>query len=155
MRASIQWVKKRKTWFLWISICLLLIISLALLIGGYALHWVWTGFNKTLWDWLQLSIFPAALTVAGFLFTRSERRSSQLAEQQQAEAERQATEQRTRWEQQMVEQRATTEQFLARWRLETEMKQREEYQREAHLQAYFDRMENALMSKGRLMISNI
>jgi len=34
-----------------------------LLVGGYALHWSWTGFtaNNQLWDWMELLLLPVAL----------------------------------------------------------------------------------------------
>ena len=34
-----------------------------LLVGGYELGWKWTGFDgRTLWDWLELLVLPAAVT---------------------------------------------------------------------------------------------
>jgi len=34
-----------------------------LLVGGYELGWMWTGFDgRTLWDWLELLVLPAAVT---------------------------------------------------------------------------------------------
>jgi hypothetical protein len=34
-----------------------------LLVGGYELGWTWTGFDgRTLWDWLELLVLPAAVT---------------------------------------------------------------------------------------------
>jgi uncharacterized protein YjbI with pentapeptide repeats len=55
------------------------VIGVAVLIfAGYLLNWAWTGFfNKTLWDWMQLLIIPAVLTVGAFLFNRAERISEQ------------------------------------------------------------------------------
>lgn len=35
-----------------------------LLAGGYWLGWTWTGFDgRTLWDWLELLVLPATVTV--------------------------------------------------------------------------------------------
>src|SRR5690348_5787491 len=35
-----------------------------LLIGGYALHWQWTGFDEyRLWDWLHLLVQPVMLVL--------------------------------------------------------------------------------------------
>jgi heme/copper-type cytochrome/quinol oxidase subunit 4 len=35
-----------------------------LLAGGYGLGWTWTGFDgRTLWDWLELLVLPATVTV--------------------------------------------------------------------------------------------
>ena len=143
----LQWVRKRKQWLWWGGLVLLGSSILIVLVGGYVFHWSWTGFNKTLWDWMQLLIVPAALAVASFLFTRAEHRREKAAEQQKAETERQANDQKVQWERQFAEQHATTERFLSKWRLETEMKQKEEFQRETLLQVYFDRMELLLVEK--------
>lgn len=148
MQTRFDWLRERKRWFQWSGIGLLVSGCLAFIVGAYAFHWSWTGFNKTFWDWMQLLIIPAALALAGFLFNQAERRSRQIADRQQAELERQAAERRVQWEQQLSAQRATTERFLAQWRLEVEMKQKEEYQREALLQAYLDRMADLLIEKG-------
>ena len=148
MQRYFHWLKKQKHWLQWGGISLLLTGILTILVGGYAFHWSWTGFNKTLWDWMQLLIVPAALAVAGFLFTRIEHRREKAAEQQKAEAEQQANEQKAQWERHFAEQQAAAERFSIQWRLETEMKQKEEYQREMLLQTYFDRMEVLLMEKG-------
>jgi hypothetical protein len=46
-------------------------------VGGYQLHWSWTGFsdNTTVWDWLQLLVLPAVLTVLPLWYrTRGDRR---------------------------------------------------------------------------------
>lgn len=41
-----------------------------LVIGGYTLHWAWTGFaGNTLWDWLQLLLVPFVLPVVVSLLT--------------------------------------------------------------------------------------
>jgi len=49
-----------------------------LILEGYVVNWSWTGFfNKTLWDWMQLLIIPAVLTIGAFLFNRAERSSEQ------------------------------------------------------------------------------
>ena len=35
-----------------------------LLVGGYALHWQWTGFDEyRLWDWLHLLVLPVMLVL--------------------------------------------------------------------------------------------
>lgn len=148
MQERSQWMKKHKSWFLWGGIGLLFCILTVLLVGEYAFHRGWTGLNKTLWGWLQLIILPATLTIASLLFARSERHSTQRAEERKAERERQASEQHTRSEQHMAQLRAIAERSFAQMRLETEMQQREEYQREALLQSYLDRMEDALIVRG-------
>jgi hypothetical protein len=65
MQIWIQWLKESRQWFKWGSINLIIISILTLLIGGYLLHWEWTGFNKTLWDWMQLLIVPADKPLSG------------------------------------------------------------------------------------------
>ena len=39
------------------------VVIAVLLIGGYALHWSWTGFtaNNQLWDWMHLLLLPVVL----------------------------------------------------------------------------------------------
>jgi uncharacterized protein YjbI with pentapeptide repeats len=149
MQRCFHWLRKQARWLQRSGSGLLGMGILTVLIGGYAFHWSWTGFiTKTFWDWMQLLIVPAALAVAGFLFARAEHRREKAAEQQKAATERQATEQKTQWERHFAEQQAAAERFAAQWRLETEMKQKEEYRREALLQAYFDRMEVLLIEKG-------
>lgn len=48
-----------------------------LIFVGYWFHWAWTGFNKTLWDWMQLLIIPVALALGAFLLNRSDQRREQ------------------------------------------------------------------------------
>ena len=41
------------------AVCFVVVV-----IGGYGLHWTWTGFaGNTLWDWLQLMLVPFVLPV--------------------------------------------------------------------------------------------
>jgi putative effector of murein hydrolase LrgA (UPF0299 family) len=45
--------------------------TLLLLVAGHRLRWTWTGFEgKTLWDWLNLTVLPLALTTASLWFLR-------------------------------------------------------------------------------------
>ncbi len=149
MQQFFHWWKRRRPWLQGISSLTLGVGILALLIGGYLFHWHWTGFDtKTLWDWMQLLIIPAALAVTGYLFNRAERQSEQQAAQRRAEAEQMLIEQRSQAEQQRAEQRAMTERFLLQWRIEEELKRKEEYQREELLQAYLNCMSELLIDKG-------
>jgi len=50
---------------------------IALIFVGYRFNLTWTGFHKTLWDWMQLLIIPVALAIAALLFNRTERKSEQ------------------------------------------------------------------------------
>ena len=51
------------------------------MICGYLLEWKWTGVPKrTFWNWLDLLIVPIVLAVGGYLFTRSENRTSREIE---------------------------------------------------------------------------
>ena len=59
---------------------------------AYVYEWKWTGLVKnpdfhkrTLWDWLNLLIVPAVLALGGYLFTRSEDRSTQAAAERRAQ----------------------------------------------------------------------
>ena len=148
MRIFMRWVRKHTVWFQWRSLLLLGFGFMTVLVGGYAFHWRWTGLNKTFWDWMQLLVIPVVLAVVGFLFNRAEHRSEQEAAKQQLTLEQQIVEQRVQAERNVVDQRAQTEHFLAQWRLQEELKQKDEYQREALLQAYLDRMSELLIDKG-------
>lgn len=143
-----RWLKKPISWLRWTGISSLIIGSLILVFGGYAFHWAWTGFQKTLWDWMQLLIIPVALAITGFLLTRAEHRREKAVEEQKMASERQAAEQKAQWDRHFADQKAMTERWLAQWRLEAEIKQKEEFQREALLQAYLDRMADLLIEKG-------
>ncbi|HEY2296439.1 MAG TPA: hypothetical protein VGH43_01825 [Jatrophihabitans sp.] len=46
-----------------------LIVFAVLVIGGYALHWRWTGLSGsvTLWDWLEVLALPVAIATAPLL----------------------------------------------------------------------------------------
>jgi hypothetical protein len=47
----------------------MLVVFVAVVVGGYALGWGWTGFQgNTLWDWLRLLLVPFVLpaTLAWF-----------------------------------------------------------------------------------------
>jgi len=45
------------------------------LIGGYGLHWKWTGFqdNGSVWDWLNLFLLPVTLAFVPMAFEYSTR----------------------------------------------------------------------------------
>jgi large-conductance mechanosensitive channel len=66
-----------------VSVLIAFVIALVVLaiLGGYLLHWDWTGFNgniksgKTLWDWMQLLIIPFALAIIAIFFNRAERKN--------------------------------------------------------------------------------
>lgn len=56
-------------------------------IVGAVLHWPWAGFDKPLYDWMQLLIIPVALALLAVWFNRNERRNEQaLAVDNQQEA---------------------------------------------------------------------
>lgn len=72
-----------------LALSLGVIILVAILVGGYALGWQWTGMGefqisvpsdrvyqrqKTLWDWLDLLIVPAALAGGALWLNRSQQR---------------------------------------------------------------------------------
>ncbi len=74
-----QQIKQHRVTILVVAI--ILGIAITLIIVGYRFDW--TGFNgnnqsgKTLWDWMQLILIPAVLTLGAFLFNRAERSSEQ------------------------------------------------------------------------------
>ncbi|HEU0002636.1 MAG TPA: hypothetical protein VFQ36_17140 [Ktedonobacteraceae bacterium] len=70
----------------------ILLVLIVLIIIGYLLRWDWTGLNqKTLWDWLQLLIIPAVLTVGGYLFNFTTTRTEQESTRQRDQTERDLT----------------------------------------------------------------
>jgi hypothetical protein len=85
----------RGTSFLAIGVAIVAAFAIAVLICvGYAHDW--TGFGraaetesvrpyKTLWDWLELLIVPAALAIGGFMLTRSESRATATAVEQRSQ----------------------------------------------------------------------
>lgn len=89
-----QW--KRARW--WLLGLLVAAGALVLVIGGYGFGWEWTGLStlpksntmlpaKSVWDWLQLLIVPAALAGAAFWFNAQQGRTGrQIAHDQQQEA---------------------------------------------------------------------
>jgi hypothetical protein len=46
-------------------VVLLVILLIVTILGGYGLHWSWTGFgsNGTVWDWLKLVVLPVTLAL--------------------------------------------------------------------------------------------
>jgi uncharacterized protein YjbI with pentapeptide repeats len=63
-----------------------LVLVLGLISAGYEA--TWSGFaDKTLWDWLDLLVVPVVLGVGGYLFTRTENRSSLAIAEQRAQDE--------------------------------------------------------------------
>jgi uncharacterized protein YjbI with pentapeptide repeats len=86
-----------------------------------------TGFgNKTLYDWLNLLIVPAVLSVAAFLFNREEREAQNRSADQRAKAERELADQRAQIDREISSDRSC----------------------EDRLQEYLDRMTNLLLEKG-------
>jgi uncharacterized protein YjbI with pentapeptide repeats len=88
-----RWWKR----ILWLGgILVALVVVLVLIRIGYAPSLTsFTGFGqhevkqdvqpaKTLWDWLDLLIVPVVLAIGGYLFTRSENRSTQAAAERRA-----------------------------------------------------------------------
>jgi uncharacterized protein YjbI with pentapeptide repeats len=79
---------------LWAVGIVFFLAFLVVVVCGYLFGWMWTGLVKvpdydkrTLWDWLRLLVVPAALAIAGLLFTGSQQRAAQ------ADAERRAQDQ--------------------------------------------------------------
>jgi uncharacterized protein YjbI with pentapeptide repeats len=123
----------------WLAIGTLVALFLAVsVLGGYLGRWDWVGLDahtastpqnatyqppKTLWDWLQLLIVPAALAVGGYWFTTQQNRRQAAAEVRQRE--RDAEE--------------------ARERREEDAELAQDKRRDDVLAAYFDRMSTLLL----------
>src|SRR5205085_3193827 len=61
------------------------------IVAGHWFGWTWIGFNKSLWDWMQLLIIPVALAFVAIWFNRVERRNEQaISSDNQQEAALQA-----------------------------------------------------------------
>jgi flagellar biosynthesis/type III secretory pathway M-ring protein FliF/YscJ len=127
--------KKRKIAQIFVLVVVVgLIVSF---IGGYVFNWTWTGFGpytpptsglqrgKTLYDWLQLAIIPAAIAFGVWLLNRLQQKRDQQLADQRAQTEREA-----------AEKHADTEREIAL-----------DNQREAALQAYIDSMSELLLHK--------
>src|SRR5690242_4785758 len=74
------------------------ILVVALSVAGYLFKWDWTGVNerigpnvqqyqpgKTLWDWLQLLIVPAAISLIGLWFTWVQQEAAEKSAQTEHE----------------------------------------------------------------------
>jgi hypothetical protein len=62
--------------FRWISCFLVIIMCIGFVFASYVFDWSKTGFlNKSLWDWMQLLIIPAALAVVAIWFNRVENKN--------------------------------------------------------------------------------
>ncbi len=124
------------------------VLGIALLIGGYFFNWTWTGFGpytpptsdfqreKTLYDWLQLAIIPAAIAFGVVWFTRLQQQRDQQLADMRAKVEREAAEKRAQAEREAAEKRDQTERDIAL-----------DNQREVALQAYIDDMSSLLLEK--------
>ena len=136
--------KKRK-----IAQILVLVVVVGLIvsfIGGYFFNWTWTGFGpfvpptcglqrgKTLYDWLQLAIIPAAIAFGVWSLNRLQQKRDQQLADERAKVEREAAEKRAQAEREAAEKRAQTERDIAL-----------DNQREAALQAYIDSMSELLL----------
>jgi hypothetical protein len=116
-------------------------------IGGYFFNWAWTGFGpyvspqtsgfqrgKTLYDWLQLAIIPAAIAFGVLWFDRLQQKRDQQLADQRAQTEREAADERAKIEREAAEKRAQTERDIAL-----------DNQGEAALQEYIDKMSELLL----------
>src|SRR3989442_8117273 len=126
------------------------VLGIALLIGGYFFNWTWTGLGpyvspphpqgsdfqrgKTLYDWLQLAIIPAALAFGVWWLTRLQQQRDQQLADDRANIEREAAEKRAQTEREAAEKRDQTEREIAT-----------DNQHEAALQAYIDNMSALLL----------
>jgi uncharacterized protein YjbI with pentapeptide repeats len=82
-------------WVIGLAVAIVIaVVTLIILISlGYQKKW--TGFgDKTLWNWFELLIVPAVLTIGGFLFAAAQENIQQQAEERRAQAQMDAEEQR-------------------------------------------------------------
>jgi hypothetical protein len=80
-----RWRPTRRQ-LLWAAGIAALAFFLIIVICCYLFEWKWTGLPKqTFWDWLDLLIVPAVLAVGGYLFTRSDNRTTQAAAERRAQ----------------------------------------------------------------------
>lgn len=80
---------ERKQRFQWTSSFLVIIVCIGFIIASYVFEWSKTGFlNKSLWDWMQLLIIPAALAIVAIWFNRVENKNERAntRDNQQASA---------------------------------------------------------------------
>src|SRR6266852_9177157 len=95
------WKNTSKTLKIVQIIGLIVVVGLIVsFIGGYLFNWTWTGFGpytpptsnfqreKTIYDWLQLAIIPAALTFGIWWLTRLQQQRDQQLADRQAQTER-------------------------------------------------------------------
>jgi len=68
---------KRTQRFTRIAIAVACLATLAFLIVGAVKHWAWTGFDKPLYDWMQLLIIPVVLALVAVWFNRIDKKNEQ------------------------------------------------------------------------------
>jgi hypothetical protein len=108
------------------------VLGIVLLIGGYFFNWTWTGFGpytpqtsglqrgKTLYDWLQLAIIPAAIAFGVWSLNRLQQKRDQQLADERAKVEREAAEKRADTERDIAldnQQEAALVTAQVRWRL--------------------------------------
>jgi len=114
-RVRLWWKRIRSHPVISLLIPFLVALFLTIIIGGYTLHWAWTGFTgdkviyKSLYDWMQLLFIPVVLAVAGFWFNHRERKAAEL----RAEDEQKAAELCSAAERELEQKRAKAEQEIA------------------------------------------
>ncbi len=101
------------------------LLTALLLIAGYVYDLAIIGFSdytytksdgesefqrgKTVWDWMQLLIVPAALAIGGFIFNRTEKQLEHQRAEERAAREQKQAEERTQLEQRRVDERTQLE----------------------------------------------
>lgn len=65
-----------------------LVLLLSLIVVGYAFRWSWTGFpGTTLFEWLKILVFPAAVAIGTFLLNRAVKAREEARDQAKARNE--------------------------------------------------------------------
>ena len=146
-----RWVKKRRLWTVFF-----LLLAVAVGVVTYWAIWAnsspaWTGFGgydeeaagpraKTLWDWLGLLIVPGALAAGVYWLNRSQKETELKIAEKAREKDREIAEQARVVDRETAENARTAEREIA-----------DNRQRQATLEAFYDRMTELLLEHGLRM----
>jgi hypothetical protein len=123
---------------------------LLIVICGYLFGWKWTGLpKKTLWDYLELLIVPAALALGVYWLNRRQEERGREADAER-ERYRQAQEARREHEREAdAAQREREREAAEEGRRQRELEVESQRAQDAALQAYLDQMSQLLLDKDK------